>query len=193
MSYELTKQDELNGIKLGETDLENLSSCWPAVTPLNRLILEVMDAVAFLPDLPRQITHADFLWPNLLFCDGLVSAVLDFEFATYDLRAFDLAGSLYHFGMLPWGKGKGWGLLEAFGGGYGSNVFLTSEEIESMPMLLRWQRLGCLIYWTGVYRQGLTSHQSVVDAVEENLLLEKWLLAHGQKLVERCHAWFGVT
>lgn len=161
---------------------------------LNSLIVEVMEAIASLPaSLPRQITHADYLWPNLLFQDGLVSAVLDFEFATYDLRAFDFAGSLYHFGMLPWKTGEGWDLLEAFGSGYSERLSLTSNEIEALPLLLHWQRLGGLIYWAGVYRQGLTSYQSLVEAVEDNLLLEKWLMAQGQELVERSHVWFSTT
>ncbi len=150
---------------------------------LDRLTLEVMDAVTSLPaSLPRQITHADYLWPNLLFRGGLVSAVLDFEFATHDLRAFDFAGSLYHFGLLPWKGGEDWDLLEAFGGGYGGQVSLTGEEAEALPLLLRWQRLGGLIYWAGVYRQGLTPHQSLVDAV-----------AHGRELVERGLAWSGTV
>lgn len=161
---------------------------------LDSVIVEVTEAVASLPpDLPRQITHADYLWPNLLFRDGIVSAVLDFEFATHDLRAFDFAGSLYHFGMLPWKGGEGWDLLEAFGGGYGGQIALTRAETEALPLLLRWQRLSGLIYWAGVYRQGLTPHQSLVDAVEENLLLEKWLMAHGRELVERGRAWPGTV
>ena len=161
---------------------------------LDAVIVEVLKAAACLPpSLPRQITHADYLWPNLLFQGGSVSAVLDFEFATYDLRAFDLAGSLYHFGMLPWKESASWDLLEAFGSGYGEQLSLTSDEIEALPLLLRWQRLGGLIYWAGIYRQGLTSYQSLVEAVEDNLLLEKWLLVQGQELVERSHVWFSAT
>ena len=165
-----------------------------AAKALDSLVVEVVEAIASLPaSLPRQITHADYLWPNLLFQDDLVSAVLDFEFATYDLRAFDLAGSLYHFGMLPWKEGAGWDLLEAFGRGYGERLSLTSDEIEALPLLLRWQRLGGLFCWAGVYRQGLTSHQSLVEAVEDNLLLENWLMVHGQELVERSHVWLGAA
>lgn len=161
---------------------------------LNSLIVEVMEAIASLPaSLPRQITHADYLWPNLLFQNGLVSAVLDFEFATYDLRAFDLAGSMYHFGMLPWKESTGWDLLEAFGSGYGEQLPLTSDEIEALPLLLRWQRLGGLLYWAGVYRQGLTSYQSLVEALEDNMLLEKWLMVHSQELVERSHVCFNTA
>lgn len=161
---------------------------------LSDLIAEVAEAIVSLPiSLPRQITHADYLWPNLLFQDGMVSAVLDFEFATYDLRAFDLAGTLYHFGMLPWKEGVSWDMLEAFGRGYGEQLSLTNDEIESLPLLLRWQRLGSLIYWTGLYHQRPTSHQSLVDAVKDNLLLEKWLIVHSQELVKRSHIWFGAT
>ena len=159
---------------------------------LDALIAEVMEAVASLPpNLPRQITHADYLWPNLLFRDGLVSAVLDFEFATHDLRAFDFVGSLYHFGLLPWRANEGWDLLEAFGSGYGEQIALTRVESEALPLLLRWQRLGGLIYWVGVCRQGLTSRESLLEAVDENLELERWLAAHGRELTERSRTWSG--
>ena len=67
---------------------------------------------------------------------------------------------------------------------------LTRAETEALPLLLRWQRLGGLIYWVGVCRQGLTSRESLLEAVEENLGLEKWLAAHGRELTERSHAWF---
>lgn len=59
-------------------------------------------------------------------------------------------------------------------------------------MLLRWQRTSGLIYWIGIYLQGLTSRQSLVEAAEENLLLEKWLAAHGQQLLKRSSAWFSL-
>lgn len=156
---------------------------------LGRLVAEVTEFAAVRSvTLPRQITHADYLWPNLLFHHGSVSAVIDFEFATYDLRAFDFAGSLYHFGMLPWKEGGDWDLLEAFGRGYSEQVSLIPEEVEALPMLLRWQQTSSLIYWIGIYLQGLTSRQSLVEAAEGNLLLEKWLAAHSQQLLKRSSA-----
>lgn len=100
--------------------------------------------------LPSQFVHADYVQPNILFVGENVSGVIDFEFATYDLRAFDLVASLYHFCLSPWSDVPRWNLIESFVSGYLSYVRLTSGEIDSLPMLLRWQRLSCVVYWTGL-------------------------------------------
>ena len=68
---------------------------------------------------------------------------------------------------------------------------MTRVESEALPLLLRWQRLGGLIYWAGVCRQGLTSRESLLEAVDENLELERWLAAHGRELTERSRTWSG--
>lgn len=136
--------------------------------------------------LPSQVVHADYVQPNVLFMNDNVSGVIDFEFATYDLRSFDLAASFYHFCLSPWNDAPRWNLIDSFMRGYLSQVGLISEEIEALPMLLRWQRLSCLVYWTGMYRQRLATHQSLIDAAEENVILETWIGAHGDQLSERC-------
>jgi homoserine kinase type II len=45
-------------------------------------------------DLPEAIAHADFHHDNVLFQDGALSALLDFDNARWDSRAFDIAASL---------------------------------------------------------------------------------------------------
>jgi len=45
--------------------------------------------------LPRQPIHGDFGWANVLFREGRVAAVLDFDFLAPRERAFELARSLW--------------------------------------------------------------------------------------------------
>lgn len=45
-------------------------------------------------DLPSQVIHGDFTGENLLFADGALTGVLDFDHARVDARAVDLAWSI---------------------------------------------------------------------------------------------------
>ncbi|BAY83585.1 homoserine kinase [Calothrix parasitica NIES-267] len=44
--------------------------------------------------LPLQTTHADYLCPNVLIENNRVNGIIDFEFATYDLRLLDFIAAL---------------------------------------------------------------------------------------------------
>jgi len=139
--------------------------------------------------LPNQVVHADFVQPNILFDSDRVSGVIDFEYATYDLRAFDVAASFYHFCLSPWSDIPRWTRIESFLRGYASQARFVPAEIDALPMLLRWQRLSCLVYWSGMYRQGLATHQSLVAAAEENIRLEGWIDRYGDTLIDRAREW----
>jgi len=143
-------------------------------------------------ELPGQIVHADYVQPNILFDRDRISGVIDFEFATHDLRAFDVAASFYHFCLSPWSDTPRWTLIEAFLRGYASQVPFVPAEIDALPMLLRWQRLSCLVYWSGMYRQGLATRTSLVAAAEENLRLEGWIRHSGDALIDRTREWMRI-
>lgn len=48
------------------------------------------------PDLPAAIIHGDFRVDNLLFREGSLAAVLDFDLATRDVRVTDLAVAVHY-------------------------------------------------------------------------------------------------
>lgn len=64
----------------------------------DRLALGVVD----LPELPRQPIHADFRGANVLYADGRISGIIDFEESRNDAAVVDLAnavcllGTWYH-------------------------------------------------------------------------------------------------
>lgn len=72
-------------------------------TRFDRLLKEVIEAV---PDLyamlPIQTIHADYIAPNILVERDRVVGILDFEFATCDLRLLDYLSSLDQFASFPW-------------------------------------------------------------------------------------------
>lgn len=150
---------------------------------VGRIIEELAAALPSLyQSLPQQIVHADFDASNLLVDDNQVSGVLDFEFAGFDLRAYDLARSLSMFGISPWNVSNGWQLIEAFVEGYQQQVQLMQAEIVAMPDLMRLYRVWSLIHREGRRRQGLATEADVLARANGLLRQEEWLAERGDDL-----------
>lgn len=124
--------------------------------------------------LPVQTTHADFLCPNILLKDNQLIGILDFEFATFDMRLLDFVAALDHFAR-PWKEVPVWEKLEAFSRGYAKYVTLLPSEVEALTLAWRLQQASCIVYWRGWLLEGKVTYQSVVDGVARMLQLENWL------------------
>jgi len=145
---------------------------------LERTFIEVLEVKPHLyATLPLQIVHADYLCCNVLIEGEQVSGVIDFEFATVDLRFMDFIAGLDHFAF-PW-KAPRWDFVEAFITGYNQSVLLTLQELEALSLVWRLQRASCLVYWTGLLYEEKATLKSVVDAVVDTLHLEDWLKQSG--------------
>lgn len=104
---------------------------------------------------PRQLIHSDFSHSNTLYMKdetgdvgGWISAVLDFEFASPDARAMDLASGLY-FCMRIWENPEPLINAEAFCRGYAQQQQLTAAEIAAIPWLMRLRNVASAIWWLG--------------------------------------------
>lgn len=138
-------------------------------------LTELMEVVPSLyKTLPVQTTHADYLCPNVLVHENQVVGILDFEFATYDLRLLDYVAALDHF-TRPSKQVPNKERIKAFSVGYAKHVSLSSLEIEKLTFAWRLQQASCIVYWTGWFLENIVTHQSVVDGVVKMLQLEDWL------------------
>ena len=108
--------------------------------------------------LPTQLIHCDFNASNMLVENGTVTAILDFELAGLDLRAFDLAAAL---GQAT--DDLATDQVEAFRTGYDRYVTLSSAEQAALPDLVAQRALGSVIWRAGRWRQGLSSVAEVAD------------------------------
>lgn len=169
----------------------DLNHIHPLVTPLEvpkllkltlqqqerlvKTLTEVMEAAPLLyKTLPIQTTHADYLSFNVMLLENRVVGVLDFEFATSDLRLMDYVAALDHFTRFS-REAPSWEFVKAFSTGYAKHVCLSQLELEALTLVWRLQQASCIVYWTGWLIEGKVTHQSVVDAVARMLLLEDWL------------------
>ena len=117
---------------------------------LRQTIEELIEIVPSLyADLPQQTIHADYISANILVEENTVMGILDFEYATYDLRLLDFLGSLAELASVPWRCTNFDDRVKHFSQGYQENMVLDPLEIEALPIVWQLQKISTLIYWTG--------------------------------------------
>jgi homoserine kinase type II len=137
------------------------------------------NAQALYASLPRQIVHGDFAFSNILVKGGKVTALLDFEFAGWDLRAAELGGAL----ALSLSKTSGDQLWRQLLRGYLASLGLDTAEIAALPALALQHEAVILTWWSGRALSGRASRESVAQHVERALRLEGWMARSGARLV----------
>ena len=144
---------------------------------------------ALYATLPCQIVHSDYDPSNILMEATTVTAVLDFEFCTYDLRVLDLVVALSWWPVELLGSGQEWPLINALGMGYASKIQLTDGEVAALPTLLRMRSIGSLLHRMERYRLGLDSAHFLKRRIAQTLWREDWLAANRVRLLEMAVGW----
>ena len=151
----------------------------------SELLSEAIEAAPHLyATLPIQTIHADYITPNILVQNDRVIGILDFEFATRDLRLLDYLSSLDQFASFPWKNARFEEIVRAFSTGYLTYSSLTLAEIKAVIAVWKLQRSSSLIYWTGWLLEGKGNRQQIVDAVMETLRFETWLESNQRRLLD---------
>lgn len=140
---------------------------------ISEQLTSFMEQAATLRQLPHQLVHGDLNASNVLVNEeGTVSAVLDFEFVTKDLRVMEMAVCLSDFIQPSEEAERIWAKMDAFLSGYGQTIKLTEAEIEAIPVLIQLRSLDVFIHFLGRY----LDHVSTIDIVQEYI----------EKSAERC-------
>lgn len=142
--------------------------------------------------LPHLVIHGDIHSDNLRFAGDEVSALLDYDQATWDARIVDLADALVAFASVPAPGPQSWGvyrgpldeslaatLLATYAG-----VFpLTTVEIALLPVLVEvlWLR-GELGRVLSTPEGAPDYHQAVLD---QGCRLSEWIAARRDCLIAR--------
>lgn len=120
----------------------------------------IRSALQRLRDLPHQLIHGDINTSNLLG-GRTITAVLDFEFCTRDVRAMELA--VIATGFLAEAEDASGdedvnadlALIEAMLQGFGSRLKLSREEAEVIPLLASLRKLDVFLHFLGRYWDGI--------------------------------------
>ncbi len=151
---------------------------------LLRLLTDIYTSMTTLYiRLPMQIIHRDFDLSNILMAGNQVTAILDFEFASIDLRIIDVAMGLYSCTHIISNPALSEREVNAFICGYMAAASLTSLEIYSLPMALLLGRLSAFVHRLHSYRHGQTTISALIRRLDEIVLLEHWLEVFSEKFV----------
>ena len=134
--------------------------------------------------LPHQLVHGDLNASNVLADKGgNISAVLDFEFVTEDLRVMELCVCLSEIINIKDAEEMLWKRLRAFIEGFAGTGLITKQETEVIPVLIMLRRLDVFIHFLGRYWDGVDKAQVVVDQLHNLSEQAKWLDENSVRLM----------
>jgi Ser/Thr protein kinase RdoA (MazF antagonist) len=131
--------------------------------------------------LPHQVIHSDIDGSNMLYTGDRVSGILDFEFASFDLRAMDLTVAVVQ--MAGDGDGLDMDRVRVLAGAYRTEMALLPAEIAAVPDLIRLRGAVTVIHRLGRWRVGLSPLGAVEGRIRHQLAMEEWLDRNGGTLV----------
>lgn len=158
-----------------------------ALLVISEQLVSFMKQVPMLRQLPHQLVHGDLNASNILVNqDGMVSAILDFEFVTHDLRVMELAVCLSDFIHPSNDETLTWAKIEAFLSGYGKSLKLTEAEIKAVPVLIQLRSLDVFIHFLGRYWDQVNSIDIVKEYIQKAALRCEWIHAKKERLITFC-------
>lgn len=139
--------------------------------------------------LPHQLIHGDLNASNVLAGQdgGTITAVLDFEFVTNDLRVMELAVCLSDLLVREKSESGDWEMLiSALLLGFGSVHGLTKAEIEAIPSLIQLRRLDVFLHFLGRYFDGVDRVDILHDQIKKTWMGIRKMEEYERKLAELC-------
>lgn len=150
--------------------------------------------------LPHRLIHGDLNASNALSReDGSIAALLDFEFATVDLRAMEPAVCIWS--LIPkdkQGKGaasaeekaegeseadlRGWKSIEAFWKGFSSRMKLLPEELEGIPLFIQLRSLDVFVHFLGRYMDGVDDAAVLAGQIPDTSSRMRWVTQRSKEL-----------
>jgi homoserine kinase type II len=143
-----------------------------------------LEQVASLRQLPHQLVHGDLNASNVLVNEeGIVSAVLDFEFVTKDLRVMEMAVCLSDFIQPSEEAALIWAKIDAFLSGYGQTIKLSEAEIEAIPVLIQLRSVDVFIHFLGRYLDQVSTIDIVQKYIEKSAERCNWITDNKNQLI----------
>jgi homoserine kinase type II len=143
-----------------------------------------MEQVSTLRQLPHQLVHGDINASNVLVNEeGIISAVLDFEFVTKDLRVMEMAVCLSDFIQPSEEAALIWAKIDAFLSGYGQSIKFTAAEIEAIPVLIQLRSLDVFIHFLGRYLDQVSTIDIVQKYIEKSAERCNWITDNKNQLI----------
>lgn len=146
-------------------------------------VSEFQNIVPKLQALPHQLIHGDLNASNVLCIDDKITAILDFEFATNDLRVMEVAVCLSELITKNSQNVNIADKINAFLTGLLSIINLSPKEVEVLPVLIHLRRLDVFIHFLGRYMDGIDSDAILKEQIEKAYQNYIWLNGSGKQLI----------
>ena len=152
---------------------------------IEKMTYAVLEAVPQIyKELPVQIIHGDFHADHVLLSQGRVTGIIDFEFATPDLRVMDVVSGIGFICFVNAVGDVDLKAAEAFMRGFNQTSQLKSEEIAAVPQLIRLREVALLLHWAGRWKLKRISNVLMRQRVDEVMTRDQWLANNGDTLLE---------
>jgi homoserine kinase type II len=152
----------------------------------DRMLQETLDIAdrceGVYQSLPIQLIHGDLHYDNVLVQDGKVTALLDFEFASFDWRAMELAICLSKYaGEEPDAKPY----FDDFIKGFAKHGKLTKAEAKAIPDLINLRILSNIVYFVGRHIAGEDNISSITSRIQNYERRVNWVKSNGDAISGR--------
>ncbi|MEO2204141.1 phosphotransferase [Paenibacillus pabuli] len=163
-AYPLCPPDRL--IQLCESPPGELQACAEEMQELLPVLPALFDALNGMDNLPHQLVHGDVNASNVLSDDdGRICAILDFEFATWDLRVMELAVPMSDLLTMDKSDEWMWDALEGLIRGFRKQVNLEPDELLAIPQLILLRSLDVVMHFISRMFQGTDEPDVAVNQI----------------------------
>jgi homoserine kinase type II len=163
-------------------DFEIVTETRQAFYSLTKEVLAALPSI--YGGLPRQLIHTDYIRANVLLDAERLSGIVDFEFASADLRAMDIAILISHWPYRYLGKGTEWPVIEALLAGYKEYVQLSDVEAAAIPTLINLRNIVTTLHFVGRSREGLTTQADAAGWIVDTLGQAEWVAKNSRRITQ---------
>ncbi|CAM4434513.1 homoserine kinase type II [Paenibacillus endophyticus] len=122
---------------------------------------------------PKQWIHGDLVFNNTVSRENAIIGVLDFEFATMDVRAMELAVIIVD--LLKPEDAELKMKIQLLVNGYKSICPLTAEELQLLPRLMKLRLLDVALHFAVRFRDQLDKDDVLCQIVDQSAFGCKWI------------------
>jgi homoserine kinase type II len=126
--------------------------------------------------LPQQWIHGDLVFNNTVSHENDIIGVLDFEFATIDARAMELAVIIVD--MIKPGDPDFQSKLKVLLQGYQGGIQLSEEERKQLPALMKLRLLDVALHFAVRLRDNLDEAEILCGIIDQSLFGCNWINDH---------------
>jgi Ser/Thr protein kinase RdoA (MazF antagonist) len=182
-AYPLCSPEKL--LQLCTSPPDTLMACADDLQNLKIVLPNLFDTLRGMEVLPHQLVHGDLNASNVL-ADSQegICAILDFEFATRDLRVMELAVPMSDLLTMDKEEAWMWVALEGLIQGFRQQVSLEPKELSVIPELILLRSLDVVMHFISRLFEGTDEPEVAVQQIRKLRERVDWMKGNEERLRE---------